>query len=361
MLRNLAGVIVISVGIAGCATKPVAVSDNTLQHPTAVIEQQIVSNGIKGFLPFETNDRHFVRTNMRRDEATFKGTGTFTGFLVGTQSDTVITRLDRKLKWLLNTEKEEYTECPLTGCTKPSGPSPAKREQAEKPPQAKNEPGCTMHIAHTSFTVKATGLKKSVNGFETEEYQAAWVVQLRDNSARNTTSTLNLDIWTTPMTGSVRDVLAMEENYARALNGSDAQAGKPQMIPADAAKLISAFLASSLKSSDLKAFLEAGRQMEKIKGFPISTHLAWNMEGEACAPKETKEAKEKSAPIPANAGDLVSGLAGLFVQKKTEDTMKESASEPILSFTFEVKKLAIELVHDDEFTVPGNYSLVSQP
>jgi hypothetical protein len=360
MLRNFQVIIVISAGIAGCATKPVAVSDDTPQHPTAVIEQQIVSNGIKGFLPFETNDRHFVRANMRRDESTFKGTGTFTGFLVGTRSGTEITRIDRKLKWSLDTEKEVYTECPLKGCIKPAKHQSAKQEQT-KPPEAKQEPGCTMHIAHTSFTVEATGQKKSINGFDTEEYQAAWVVKLRDNSSRDSTSTLNLDIWTTQVSGAMRDALAVEESYTQALNGAVAKTGKPQMIPADVARLISAYLASSLKPRDLKAFLEAGKQMEKIRGYPISTHLAWNIEGNACASKETREVKEKSSPSPANAGDLVSGIAGLFAQQKTEEKMKESASEPILSFTFEVKKLAVEPVHDGEFTVPKNYRLVLQP
>jgi len=356
MLRNLLGIIVISVGIAGCATKPVIEADNTPLNRTAVIEQQVVSNGIKGFFPFENTERHLVRANMRRDESTFKGTGAFTGFLVGLRSDTEITRIDRKLLWSLNTKKEEYTECPLKGCIKPSKP-PAK-QPAEKSPQAKHEPECTMHIAHTGFTVKATGQKKTINGFDTDEYQASWVVKLRDNSARNSTSTLNLDIWTTPMTGAMRDALGVEESFARAFNGAVTDIGKREIIPADAAKLISAYLASSLKPGDLKAFLEAGKQMEKIKGYPISTRLAWNMEGNACAPKETKD---KSTSAPTSAGDLVSGLAGMFAQKKTEDSMKESAGEPILSFTFEVKKLKIEPVHDSVFTVPKNYKLVSQP
>ena len=97
MLRNLSGIIVVCAIIAGCATKPPAVieADNTPMERTAIIEQQVTSNGIKGFLPFESSSRHFVRANMRRDESTFKGTGTFTGFLVGTRSDTEIIRIDR--------------------------------------------------------------------------------------------------------------------------------------------------------------------------------------------------------------------------------------------------------------------------
>jgi len=361
MLRNLPGIIVICAGIAGCATKPVIEADNTPLNRTAVIEQQVVSNGIKGFFPFESTDRHYVRANMRRDDSTFKGTGTFTGFLVGLRSDTEITRIDRKLKWSLDTKKEEYTECPLKGCIKPSKPPAEQKQPAEKPPQEKHEAGCTMHIAHTSFTVKSTGQKKTINGFDTDEYQAVWLVNLRDNSARKSTSTLKLNVWTTPMTGAMRDALEMEESYARAFNGAVSNTGKREIMPADAARLISAYLANSLKPGELKEFLKAGKQMKKVKGYPISTHLAWDMKGDACAPKESNDKKSSGNSAPTSAGDLVSGLAGMFAQKKTDDSMKEAAGEPILSLTFEVKKLGIEPVHDSVFTVPKNYKLVSQP
>ena len=363
MLRILLGVIAILVGIAGCATKPVNVVDNTPLNPTAVIERQVVNNGIMGFLPFESTERQYVRANMRRDESTLKGTGTFTGFLIGTRSGTEITRIDRKLQWSLNTEKQEYTECPLKGCLEPSKRPTAKQKEAAKPPEAQHEAGCTMHIAHTSLTVKATGQKKSINGFDTDEYQVAWVVNLRDKAARKSTSTLNMDIWTTPMTRAMRDTFGVEESYARAYSGAITDTGKQQILPAEAAKLISAYLASSLKSGDLNAFLEAGKQMEKIKGYPISTHLSWNMEGNACAPKETKQTADKSSDKsnPTSPGELVSGLAGMFAEKKTEETMKQAGAEPILSFTVEVKTLKIEPVRDSVFTVPKDYRLVSQP
>jgi hypothetical protein len=311
MLRNLLGALVIFVGITGCATKPVAVADNTPLNPTAVIEHHIVNNGIKGFFPFDGTDVHYVRANMRRDESTLKGTGTFSGYLIGTRSETKIERIDRNLQW------------PLKGCIETSKRPPAKQDAA---PEAKHESGCTMSIAHTSFTVKATGQKKTINGFDTEEYQVAWIVTLRDKEARNTTSTLNLDIWTTPETQAMRDALAMEEKYTKAYAGYIIDAGKQQMVPADAAKLITAYLASSLKSGDIRAFLEAGKQMQKIKGYPISTHLAWDMAGNACAPKETKQTEDQSSgkSIPSSAGGLVSGLAGMFAEKKTKEAMKDA-------------------------------------
>jgi hypothetical protein len=51
----------------------------------------------------------------------------------------------------------------------------------------------------------------------------------------------------------------------------------------------------------------------------------------------------------------------MLVQKKTEESVKNSESEPLLSFTTEVKSLKLEAVHDSIFSVPKNYRLISQP
>jgi hypothetical protein len=360
MLRHSLYTIAVAAALAGCATKPVEVVDNTPLHTTAVIERQVVNNGIKGFFPTESTEQNYIRSNMRRDESMFKGTGTFSGYLIGKKSGTTISRIDRDLQWMLDTEKHEYTECPLKGCAETSKRAPPKQNDAQEQPKPRHESGCTMTVANTSFTVKSTGQKKTINGFDTDEYQVAWVVKLRDNAARTSTSIMNMDIWTTPMTRSIRDVLNMEESYARAYAGTLANSTRQQILPSDAAKLISAYMASSLKQADLKAFLDAGRQMEKIKGYPISTRLAWNMDGNACAPKETKSESSSREPIPSSASGLVSSLTGMFAKKKTDEAMKEAEGEPILSFTVEVKALKLDQLHDSIFTVPVDYKLVSR-
>jgi hypothetical protein len=102
--------------------------------------------------------------------------------------------------------------------------------------------------------------------------------------------------------------------------------------------------------------------MSQIKGYPISTRLTWNLDGNACAAKETKTADKDSASsniTTTSPGGLVSSLAGMFVQKKTEESIKNSESEPLLSFTIEVKSLKVESLHDSVFTVPKYYHLVS--
>ena len=362
MLQALLCITVVSAGIAGCATKPPGIADTTPLHPTAVIERQIVNNGIKGFFPSEANDKHFVRPDMRRDHTTFKGTGTYSGFLIGTRSSTTIWRIDRNLQWSLDTEKSEYRECPLKGCVEPSQKPPIQNATA-KPLEAQHESGCTMSIASNHFTVKPTGQKRSINGFDTNEYQIAWVINLRDKASRNTTSTLNIDVWTTPLTAAMRETLDIEERYEMAFSGATSDMSKPQILPAEAAKLISAYLANSLNASARSAFFDAGKQMGKIRGYPISIQLTWDMDGNACAPKEpkAKDGSNSNTSIPTSASGMVSGLAGMFTKKKTDEAIKAAEREPIFSFTSEVKSLKIEPLHDSVFNVPSSYRLVTQP
>jgi hypothetical protein len=362
---NILGVIVIATFIDGCATKPVEVANNASLNPTAVIELQAFNSGINGFFPYEENERHYVRSNMRRDELSFNETGTFSRLLAIKRSETRITRIDLKLLWLVNPAKEEYTECPIDGCAEHPPQSPAKPDEAHaEHPKTKHEPGCSMNIVHTSFTVKATGNKKSINGYETDEYQVAWSVNLSDKSSRKSISTLNMEIWTTPLTQVMRDTLGMADEYSRALSGTFSGTSKPQIIPEDAAKLISSYLGDALSPRDISAFLDANKQMERVRGYPISTHLSWSMKGDACAPKESSKSKDETygkKALSTGTGSPVSSFAGMSGKNKTDGVEKDPSEEPILTFTLEVKSLKIQPLQDAIFTVPKNYRLAPHP
>lgn len=365
--RTVALILALSAGLAGCASKPV-VPDSTPQSPTAIIEQHMTSNGIKGFFPFETDDTRYVRPAMQRDDSMFKGTGTFSGIFVGTHNGTKIYRVDRKLQWTLNADKAEYTECPLRGCPVARGPREQPQGAAQpQQPQAQHERGCTMRIAKSKFTVTETGKKQAINGFDTAEYRLAWVVTLRDNKAHTSTSTLDVDLWTTPLTPDMRAALDTEAAYARAyarateLPAPFARgAGKPQILPDEATRLIMSYMAGALKQGERSPLFAAGREMEKIKGHPILTQIIWDMDGNACAASEESHpsrSRASSSP-PASGGGLTSGLANLFAERGASKATDQAAREPLLSFSVEVKQLKMAPVHDGMFGVPANYKRV---
>jgi hypothetical protein len=334
MMRKLI-IFAIAAGVAACSTTQKAPEpDTSPTNPTAVIETHVNNGGVLGIASFESTEKHYVRTNMRREDNTTKGIGTFgaiTSFFLGHESSN-IERLDRNVRWTLNNSKKEYTECPVHGCRlPPKKEKPAEEQKSE--PKAKTESGCTMKIAKTSFNVNAMDEKQEINGFKSDKYKVAWVVTMQDNTKRTTTSTLNIDVWTTPLTAEMRKALGVEETFDKAYAASAPQAQRvaarksSEVMPQEVAKMMQAYLSSGLSASDRDALVRAGRELEKIKGHPISTHLEWSMEGNACAAKDAASA----------------------------------STGPILSFTVEVKTLKVEPAHDSLFSVPKDYKLVSQP
>lgn len=353
--------IAVAAAAAGCASQPQPVVDNTPENPTAVFETAVSSTGIAGMFPFETTEKHYVRPNMRRDEHATRGTGRFSGFLVTRltgQGDSTIARLDRKLSWTLNHGRKEYTECPVYGC-----PTPSASEQAAKPEERREEPkqqaeeGCVMRIASSKFDVTPTGQKRDLNGFNTEQYQVAWVVRMQDNVKRTTTSTVKFDVWTTPVNTQMRQAMDTEAAFGRALGASAPRAlpagGKPaadrRVMPPEMLTMMTGYL-GSLNPGDRAAFARAVRELDRIKGHPISTKIEWLLEGNACG------AKDEQAAQPSGAAGMLSGLAEKLRAKK-EDT----GPKPLLSFTIEVKQLGVQPVRDSVFSVPASYKLVKLP
>ncbi len=344
MRRNLISmwVITVAAGTGGCATSPPPEPDTTPLMPTAVIETRIVNEGIKGFFPYESTERSYVRANMRRDDKTLKGTGTVTKFLVGTTNEAHIWRLDRDLLWSLNPDRREYTECPIAGCAKPATHPPEEQKPAR--PQPLHESGCTMKISNTSFTVKPTGKKREISGFATDEYLLEWKVTLQDVIARKTTSTVSVSLWTTPVSASLRKVLDVEQAYGRALAGKITGSHRASpIVPAEIGQMIATSLAGALSPADQAAFLNAGRQFEKVKGHPVSTRIEWGLQGNACAPKEGES-------------DGLSSITGMFSKKKKDAVTNAYESKPILAFLIEIKALKMDLVRDSVFNVPKDYT-----
>jgi hypothetical protein len=342
---------------AGCTTTPPPAPepDNTPTHPTAVIETYVTTNGLKGLFPLEMDERRFVRVNMSREENVIKGTGRFTGFLVnmfGPNDDAVIDRLDRKRHWALDLRKRQYTECPLSGCATPQGVPPAEQQ---KPPKAERESGCVPRISKKSFTVTPTGRKRAINGFDASEYRVAWIVTLRDKAGRSSTSTLKMEIWTTPVSAAMRAALRIDQTYARAyaaaVHGANAGAvDLSQPVPPEVGNAMLAYI-GELNAGDRAALLAVGKQLQRIKGHPIRSRIDWDFEGNACA------AADSDGGSAGSAGSIFSGFTSLFSGKKKGE--QSGAREPLFSFTYEIRSLKVEPVHDGMFAVPAGYQRVN--
>lgn len=338
-------------GLAACAA-PQAPVDTTPENPTAVFETLTVNGGISGMFPYEENSKRYVRANMRRDEHSMKGTGTFSGYFVtklAGGADAAITRLDQDRLWKLNLTRKEYAECPAHGC--PVSPAAEKEEKeakakAEKEqPKQQTEQGCTTRVASSTFDIKPTGEKKTLNGFDASRYAGAWVLKMEDPKKRTTTSTVSFDVWTTPLSQQMREAFGVEQAFGRAYGAGMAPLDRAQVMPAEVTTMMTGYLAS-LRPQDRAQIENAYKQLSRIQGHPVYTHLEWRMEGNACGDKGQEERKS----TPSTSELLFNAASSLF--KKEE---KPAGPPPLLSFTFEVKAIGVQPVRDSAFAVPAGF------
>jgi hypothetical protein len=154
--------------------------------------------------------------------------------------------------------------------------------------------------------------------------------------------------------------MTVEQTYARALASNLVAAGadKPPIVPAEASKMIAGYLGALLTPADKAALFRAGKEVEKVKGYPILTQLTWDLRGDACASKDGETASASSSAkssVSTSVSSAVSSVTDWFAKKKTDEKAKEVAAKPILSVTTEVKSHRIEQVRDGTFAPPPTY------
>jgi hypothetical protein len=322
MVRSSTGVVFAALSLAACSALNPSDPDPTPLNPTAVLETRMVNEGVAGFPAFETTSRVYTRGKMQRSESTFRGGGPITRLLSAT-SNARIERLDKKLVWTLDEKNRQYTQCPLKGC-----PSTAGKQRPEKTAgrDLAEEAGCRLRPGNSAVAIEPTGQKRSINGFDTEQYQVTWTVTLRDNASHKSTSTLGIDLWMTPLTSGLKEALALEKAYARA---SEKRGGDPAetggaAFPSEVARMLDDYLSPSVSPADREKFLAGAKKLGKVKGYPIATKVVWTFSGEAC---------------------------------NMDETMKDMGDKPLLTFRSEVKAHKMEAMHDSVFSPPTDYKI----
>ena len=322
MFRSSTGVAIGALALAGCSGLAPKNPDLTPINPTAVLEMHMVNTGTADFPGFETTTLTYTRANMQRSESSSKGDGVISRFLDG---DTVvrIERLDRKLAWTLDAKNTRATECPLKGC-----PAPIPR----KPPAMKTDgksrdPECRLKSQATTVSVEPTGQKRSINGFDAEQYDIKWLVTFRDNASRQSTSTVSIDLWTTPTTPPLTDATALEKAFAGKRDkilGIDSDTDQAIILPAEVTGMINSFLSPRVSPADRANVLAGAKKLDKVKGQPILMTVKWRLAGEACAMNEP---------------------------------MKDIGDKPLFTFTSEVKTRKLVPLHDSLFAPPKEYKI----
>jgi hypothetical protein len=323
MFRIKASRAAMALVLAGCSGLPPIDLDPTPVRPTAVTETQVFNEGVKGFAAFENTIVTYTRANMQRSESTATGGGTLARVQGAARSSARIERLDRKLVWILDAKSKRYSECPLKGCVSPM-PSRAPEDKSadvDKPREAQ----CRLKTGSTTITAERTGQKRSINGFNAERYDVNWLVTFRDKASRNATSTLSIELWTTPVTPGLQDAMALEKTYGRAREAVSDTASVTDhslLLPIEVKRMLSSHLSQYVSPTDRLNFLGGAKKLEKVEGQPILMNVTWRLTGEACA---------------------------------VDETIREFGGKPLFTFRSEVKSYKLEALHDSLFAPPKEY------
>ncbi len=316
--------------------------------PTVVLEESYTLDG--AIMPVTRGQgRVETRADRRRTDAAL----TFDNWMIrqfagdGRTSD--IVRIDRGLVWTLDPAKRSYVECPITGCVVESGkPAGDDRRGQQRPdqPTAPPEPTCPVRVKTNDLKVEQTGERRTVNGFAAERFTLAWTVEVMDGSGAVSGNWIRMDLWTTPETGAVRDAKAITDAFERRYVSAVTRGATPvgQYLPPKVNGAMSALM-KNFDANDQRTLARWAAEMRKIRGFPVMTEMNWTAQGEVCV----GEGAGKPSPQAAAAG-IGGMLGGLFGGRRAD-----GSPAPLVTFSHEVKTLAVRPVADGVFDVPAEY------
>ncbi len=291
-----------------------------------------------------------TRADMRRTDSLQGFDNRLLRSFSGDSRSANIVRLDKKLLWTLNADKKTYTECPLTGCRPPERPSRDKPPQPDRPSKPE-EPSCPLTLKKNELKATPTGERKAINSFNTERIQVTWLMEMADKQGRVTSNRVLLDLWTTPETGVVKEVQAIDQTFSKRWASALATGDNPfgRYVPREVMGSMAALMGNMGVNS--KAMAGWANEFKKVRGYPILTTLSWSAEGNACA--DERGGAGAPAPTAASMGAMMGGLFG-----GKGKAGGGGGGGPLLSYTHEVKTMEVRPVSDAWFAPAADFQKV---
>lgn len=347
--------------LGGCATN---VAPSYPTRETAVLRTYVHNLGFKGLFASEGTRTVSTRADMRREEDQFQFSGFVMKRLAKARDAARIWRVDKNLRWDLDIPGKTYVECALSGCASPRRAPTREPEAAPAQERPQGRPSCALTLVKNRFSVKATGQSRVIGGFDTKEYQVAWDVVAQDPDKRKDTSSLTVDIWTTPEDDprikAVRAVDARFEAAMRAQRPEESRMGK--VVPPEALKIVETEFLSSFGPEQRASVALAARELGKIRGYPISTVLSWSLDGDACraAAPEKGAGAAPGLDLAHGFGGLLGSATGLAARKGAESQARDMAGKPVFGYVQEVRELGVDQASDGLFVPPPGFKLVDR-
>jgi hypothetical protein len=221
-----------------------------------------------------------------------------------------------------------------------------KAEEDARKQQPSNEPAQQDPNAkqmEVDFSIKNTGEKKAINGFDTHETVMTITVREKGKTLEQSGGlVVKADMWLAPKIAAMKEVADFDLKYAQKVYGS--------MMPGVSAAQMAAALAMYPMLKDAMAKMSA--ENDKIEGTPIQTITT--MEGVQSA--EEKAQAEKSGSSANSKPQGLGGMLGGLMAKKMAGQKKDDdgAPKPFMTSTTEVLKVTTDVAAAD-VAIPAGF------
>lgn len=270
--------------------------------------------GERQWFASEGDNTTIVSGDKLRQESNSKPTGALLkrfdkeGFRTAT-----ITRLDRKLMYMVDYKSESYQEFPFSSYEAMQEEMKKSMEQAKEPGASGEETKPTFECDPVKLAANRPGGKSTVAGFDAQQVVITGDQTCRDLETKATCRIVyTYDLWTTQATNEMKELQDFYRKQAEAM-GISMDSSQMKAIAGAAQALASA------NTEGLEAVL---KELSKVEGHPVKTHIRIETGGD-CA-SSGGQGEESSG---SGMKDVGSALKGLFKKKdKPEEAGKKPAA-----------------------------------
>ncbi len=215
----------------------------SLIYADVIIEQVTKTTGMMGMGSAEAHAKSLIKSDRQRTEVTTKITG-----MGATTNQTMINiiRLDKKVMWNIFSESKAYSEMSFAQIKKLTEGIKTKVEEDK----TQTKP---------SITVKKTGEKKTINGYECEHVIVTMKTKINDmQTGSPTEGSLNNDMWLASLPKVEKEVNDFNKKLTEMLGAEET--GQQIM--------------QGMMGISKKDYKEFEKQIKAIKGFPIVSEIS---------------------------------------------------------------------------------------
>jgi len=332
-------------GLAGCALGLLALMPLTAQADVK-IQRFTHFDEVTGITAHDSNTTDYIQGDKKREENRRKFTGAVLGawqrfrhedkgalsvdiYNVGTNKHF---ELDPKEKTY--SEEPIYTPVPKQSGEESRGGTAHGGQSSQGSGEQESE--SDTKVTKNEFTVKATGKKKNLNGFDAVEYLITWDVEtVNTKTGDKGKSLMTTDLWTSTdprLAKAHAEEAAYNEAYRKLMHEPTNIEEMHQY----------GFGTVTTNGADPKQFFE---KLKTIKGYPVSTDVRWETAGSG--------EKDKSEHPTESVDSAIGSLFGHHSEKKKQSG--HAGMTTVFHSHVEIKAVSFDKVDPALFKVPDNY------